>query len=836
MIPFDEHEMQRQLALETEMLEAHKRQFFEEVRKARESGDETKTPYGVQMMRRAVLPVAQGITEYLAEWDAHGRGKRPVAYSMLKGIVPVLGVEVVAFLTMHRVVSAIMGRMTFNNGAVTIGTMLEDEMHMAAFRLKSPDLAKITERKLAKSSSLHHKRTVAIIMAHRAGVEAEEWPKEDKLMLGGQLLEIAEKKTGMIKVECVASGAGAAPVIRCTDDMREWINNCTEYCSMLEPRFFPTIIPPKPWSSPEGGGYYRRVGRRPLPLVKLRNRNLIEEMRNMDMSEVYEAVNHAQNSPWRVNSNILRTIDRLLDAQRNPNSVLPHAYEEPLPARPADMDTNPEAAKAWKKAAALVYEANAKRDAQAAQFVQVLTLARRFAAEPRIYFPYQLDFRGRMYPVCILSPQGTDLTKALLTFADGKPINDSVALGWLMIHGANSWGADKLPLEERVGWVEENEGRILEAARDPVENQWWSEADAPWQFLAFCFEYAAFKEHGWGYVSSLPVSVDGSCNGLQHFSAMLRDEIGGRAVNLVPADKPEDIYRRVAEEVTAELRVLACNGGADAEMAKRCLALGIDRSITKRPVMIVPYSGTQYAMREYIEQALRAKVLALGVSETQLDHDENNPLRFTNDEGVTTNGIFAASLFLSKLVWNAIGRVVVAARQAMGWLKKTAQVAAAQGLPISWLTPDGFPVWQAYRVAEEQRIRTQLYGGLRLMLRVDTGKLDKKKQASSVAPNFVHSLDAAAMRRYVVIAHDNGIQHFALVHDSFGTVAADAEMMGRCLREAFIDMYENHDVLGDLRQAVLEMVPEEARGEVPELPVRGSLDLSLIRESDFFFA
>ncbi len=32
---------------------------------------------------------------------------------------------------------------------------------------------------------------------------------------------------------------------------------------------------------------------------------------------------------------------------------------------------------------------------------------------------------------------------------------------------------------------------------------------------------------------------DGSCNGLQHYAALGRDESGGRAVNLLPVDKPQ---------------------------------------------------------------------------------------------------------------------------------------------------------------------------------------------------------------------------------------------------------------------------------------------------------
>ena len=43
--------------------------------------------------------------------------------------------------------------------------------------------------------------------------------------------------------------------------------------------------------------------------------------------------------------------------------------------------------------------------------------------------------------------------------------------------------------------------------------------------------------------------MDGSCNGLQNFSAMLRDEVGGKAVNLIPSDKPQDVYMEVVKSL-----------------------------------------------------------------------------------------------------------------------------------------------------------------------------------------------------------------------------------------------------------------------------------------------
>jgi DNA-directed RNA polymerase, mitochondrial len=67
------------------------------------------------------------------------------------------------------------------------------------------------------------------------------------------------------------------------------------------------------------------------------------------------------------------------------------------------------------------------------------------------------------------------------------------------------------------------------------------EAEDPWQFLAACFEVSdAFQSPDpTAYESRLPVQMDGSCNGLQHYAALGRDKEGGMAVNLRPADQPQ---------------------------------------------------------------------------------------------------------------------------------------------------------------------------------------------------------------------------------------------------------------------------------------------------------
>jgi hypothetical protein len=55
---------------------------------------------------------------------------------------------------------------------------------------------------------------------------------------------------------------------------------------------------------------------------------------------------------------------------------------------------------------------------------------------------------------------------------------------------------------------------------------------------------------------------------------------------------------------------------------------------------------------------------------------------------------------------------------------------------------------------------------------------DRVKQANAVAPNFVHSLDAAALMMTVALASREGVDNFGMVHDSY----AVSRLTVRCSR------------------------------------------------------
>lgn len=544
----------------------------------------------------------------------------------------------------------------------------------------------------------------------------------------------------------------------------------------------------------------------------------IKEVEAQDLTVEYECVNALQKTPWQVNEFVLETVRTCWDSGQEWIGLPPR---DALPIPPYPFSKEPkylseeelEQFKVFKAKRNAVYTANAKNMSKRIQVERTLQLAEEYVKVGDFWFVWQCDFRGRKYPVeSFLSPQNADYSKALLEFSRSVAINSSEDAQWLAIHGANVFGVDKISLEDREMWAYMNVDNAIDVLTDPFNNKWWQEADKPWQALAWCKEWAEYniaRANGEVYETRLPCASDGSCNGLQHLSAMLRDSDGGRAVNLTPSAEPQDIYSDVAKRAT---ELLEQDGS---EMAMHLLNIGICRKLTKRSVMIVPYSGTRHACRDYIMEALTEKCTG------------NNPW---GDE------FFEASMVLSGFVWQAIGDVIVSAFSAMQYIKDVAKLYVDNGIPFTWTTPTNLIVRQFYTDRKSKRIKTHIAGSLvALRYYEDMGdKIDSRKTLSGASPNFVHSLDAAALTMTVHECLKDGILDYAMVHDSYGTHSPNMPRLNKRLREAFVAMYQEHDVLLHLYEDAVVSLPEGTL--VPPPPPKGGLDLTEVLQSDYFFA
>ena len=86
------------------------------------------------------------------------------------------------------------------------------------------------------------------------------------------------------------------------------------------------------------------------------------------------------------------------------------------------------------------------------------------------------------------------------------------------------------------------------------------------------------------------------------------------------------------------------------------------------------------------------------------------------------------------------------------------------------------------------------------------------------------------------MAYKRGITNFCNVHDSFGTTAGDVEVLNETLRDAFVKVFTENDVLQDFKDGIEKLVPPKYRDKLPEVPTKGTLDIYMLKQSEFFFA
>lgn len=833
----------------------------------REAETESMTAYGRSLITHSIDLIGQGLHTLMAEQVA-GRGRQPRWWEMLHQLYPVSvpiarrvadtdaqhqarmvraeahyiegqkqSMRVAAFIGIRTVVDCLTTHVREATVANRIGGGIESELKFRHFKRTNPALFEKVFRDTKKREPNMDRREAILkhAMRHDDTGKAstwQAWSTEDKMRIGGVVLNVIYRSTDIVKVDTLHSGRGVGKankvnMLSPTDTTLKLMDDREIRSGVCFPVFLPAVCPPKEWESPLAGAYYSAFeALAPVRMIKTPMRPsgalYLKEMhaRRQEMPLVYRAINGVQNTAWRINKPLHDVMRHAWEKTSLGIGKLPvrtdmATLHEHFPLEPYDesLKDDPEKYLKWKRRRNKIYKARVVQMSHVLQSGRMMILADKFRDEAEIYFPMQLDFRARMYAMpSFLSPQGTDCAKGLLTFAKGCRLGAS-GWKWLHIHVASMAGEDKIGFDEREAWTVSNYHWIVDCVKQPFEHRRWMEMDKPWQFLAGAIELVAAVESGdyENYVSSLPVTVDGTCNGLQHFSAMLLDTAGAISVNLAPSDKPNDIYQIVADKVAAKFKTL------DDPLAQAWLSWGFDRKATKRAVMILPYSGTLHAAKDYILEYVTERA-------------EKDPTPWEDD--------FAASRFFATHVWDEIGKTIKSAGLVMSWLKLVAEAVTKAGLPLRWRTPLNFLVEQDNRKTSTHRVELAIGCGMRFQpfVREDTEELDGKAQKLGVSPNFIHSLDAVCLMLTVNRALDEGITSFALVHDSYGVVAGQMDTLFVGLRQAFVDIYQT-DVMREFAvYATKDLAPEVQQQLLAAMPTKGTFNLESVKDSKYFFA
>lgn len=789
-------------------------------KKAEDKNQVSNTNPGYYLMTRAIETLIKAIRDW-EEGALSGPGKHNIAAKYTSQVDH----EVIALITCRIVIDKLISMESWLTIGNSIASAIEDEARMTAIKRDNPqDWEEIV--KLTDSRTMSHRRKVLKAAVRRQNQSWKAWPRIDKYHLGSTLLSLVAQKTGIIEVVSVkhpywVKGKYREQAsIRATVATLKWLEESHEEHRVRAPFYLPMPNPPVDWVAWDEGGYDQGVYMKWF-LFRV-PRNQIKHYTQQAMPEVYEAVNHLQRTSWIVNRKVYAIAQKLWE-DGGGIADLPPRDRQPIPDKPEDIATNEEAKTAWKREAGRIHGENHRMDSLRTLTARTMAVARLYISQP-LWFVYKMDFRGRCYPVsAFLQPQGNDLAKGLLHFAEAEPVTTVAGRDWLAIHGANLYGEDKVTYNERILWVEEHQQEIRDVAREPLGSgrNHWMNADKPWQYLGWCMEWGALldaEEAGKVPTSRTPVAMDGSNNGLQLFSLLLRDPSSAKVTNVTPGQRPEDIYQEVADRATAFLVKDADEADDEEhrEMARAWLSFvegKLPRSCAKRPTMVTSYSGTLYACRTYISEWYRDE-LASGKEKTY-----TKTFKFT--------------MYLAKQVWKAIHEIVVGARDAMSWLRETADICTDFGTGITWITPSGFRARQNETKYANRRIKTKV-GDVVCWRSASIPKkdeLDRTRQKNGISPNFIHSLDASILHRVVARCKHEGINSVSMIHDSYGCHADHAPRLAGIIREVVAEMFSR-----DLLKEFADQVQEQVTTELPDLPAYGNLDPNCVLESEYFFA
>ena len=454
------------------------------------------------------------------------------------------------------------------------------------------------------------------------------------------------------------------------------------------------------------------------------------------------------------------------------------------------------------------------------------------------YQMIEADYRGRLYYAePFLNFQGSDFSRGLLKFSRGKPM-DKYGLFWLAVHTAGSYNQsyditeipewctsdyksyledeglesislDKMTLEDRVTWANNNMDWIREAGRNSTIHE---EAEKSISFLACCIEWEDYNvahEAGKIHRTHLPIPIDGSNNGWQHLGAISKDPKTGILVGLIPVEIQQDFYVQTAKELYSLVEE-----GPLKDLLQSMPMKHIRKGISKRGSMTRAYSAGATKIGENMWFDCKTE-----------DFDEKY--------GITEEDCMA----LAKLLIKAINNVCPGPLKTMGYLQALAGVAIGQGKSVlEWTSPSGFDVEYECYYNKKCKTRGTITGynkynkqcQVQHVAQVYTDFPDVRGFMCGISPNFIHSMDAAHMA--LVIDKWNG--DFGAVHDSFSTHAPDVELLLAHTKQEFIDMYDVDNFYTTIEGHLVEDMDDVT----VDRPLLGDLNIEEIQDSDYFFA
>jgi DNA-directed RNA polymerase len=768
-------QLQRELDARSEAI----KRLRERTRTAEERCYASSTVYGSAFINKGLELITEEIRSKLHRATQGWVSEKAQAAVPIKDCDP----GVLALITAKGVLDILglrrIEKLTYQAATTHIGNLVYHQIMLDQFCNKNPELFNKTRIHIHDHKGYSYKVQRYRAVMRRNDIEPLKWPTSVRHLVGGWLLNRLAESTGWVTTRTVFRAPADSPTyLTYHPAFLEAKEALLAQAEAFAGCMWPMLCEPNDWTEGFKGGYLTNDLRKLTKLIRTR---IPRRCSLLQDSKALVMLNLLQKVPYRINDRILELANFCMEHRI---TVGKFRADEPTPPppKPEPWETASEEDKtSYRKMRTEIEDQNSFLAQRNYRTTEALYVANKYKGDT-FWIPWSFDFRGRVYPIpSSLSPQGTDFDKSLVYFEEEGGVNE----WWLAFQVATTYGLDKAPMEERIEWVNKNHEFLIRIASDPEGTiSEWSKVEEPWCFIASVLEYYQCVITKTKKTSGLPVSVDATCSGLQHLSALALDRTAAEMVNVVPTDKPSDGYRIVAEKAK--------------EILPEHLRDHITRKVTKRTVMTTPYGVTLNSARDYIRQELKGIELEKG----------------------------ELQVIVKAIYQYAVRQVFDGPCRSMEFIQKIAGERIKNGATsIEWKTPSGFPVHQEYRRNETERINTKLLGQrvqTWLLKEWEERQIDLSKAKTAASPNLIHSLDAALL--HLVFAEWDA--PFTVIHDCVLGRSCDMDAMGAAIRDKFVEIYS---------QPVLKDWATQLGVDFDESVMLNTLDINDVQESAYFF-
>ena len=404
----------QQIELERHYTTLAQESFKKRLEQARNQGRITSQPLGSGLKKLFVEALATNIGSWIDDNTKPKRGVGKKYRELLKAMLEAFGKEALVLnicaTALERALNEALAthyKASVSSCAYQIGDNLYYNAQTEAFLKQDKTGTQVNRIQdgLDKRTLMYQKTRHIKTIMKKNNFEWVKYKKEEVVNMGLDILYILIKSTDLLTT---SDANDSVKLLQPTQKLLETYRYNAEFISQFITDRTPTIIKPKKWTDLNNGGYYGVMADR-LHFMRISHivgktkvvKSYLKKIQDVDLSQIYSAVNRIQETPYRINDKMYEIIKALID-QGGEIADIPRMepYEEP---ERKFKETRKEFGKRYHE----WLEIELPRRSKAIRALRLFRYAKEFKSYDNIYFPCNIDFRGRIYPVPLSIIKGT---------------------------------------------------------------------------------------------------------------------------------------------------------------------------------------------------------------------------------------------------------------------------------------------------------------------------------------------------------------------------------------------------------------------------------------------